>query len=87
MSRLKYHAIWIVVMVALVATANIFLQIGADGTTENWVCTGSAIKCMAPSTVTPGARLAGSVGTILMAVAMVCVWPWLYYRPKPQRVS
>jgi hypothetical protein len=87
MSRLKYNAIWIAVMVALFAASNTLLQIGKDGTTEHWVCLGDAFHCMAPSDVTPGAWWAGTFGTILMMVAVVCIWPWFYYQPKRQPTS
>lgn len=84
MSSLKYHAIWVAVMVVLAAASNTLLQIGKDGTTENWVCVGRAIECMAPSDVTPGAWWAGTFGTLLMIVAVVCIWPWIANRPNPK---
>ncbi|NKR13522.1 hypothetical protein A5N14_20835 [Arthrobacter sp. M5] len=85
MARLKYHSIWIAVLVSLFIGSNTLLQIGKDGTTENWVCLGSAFKCMAPSDVTPGAWWAGTFGTILMVVALICIVPWIAYRPKAPR--
>jgi hypothetical protein len=83
MSRFLYHAIWTAGMVALLVTSNTLLKIGQDGTTEHWVCLGNAFDCMAPSDVTPGAWWAGTFGTILLMVAMFCVWPWIYFRPRP----
>ncbi|MBT2550885.1 hypothetical protein [Arthrobacter sp. ISL-65] len=81
-AKLKYHSLWVAAMVLLFIAANALLQIGEDGTTEHWVCLGSAYECMAPSDVTPGAWWAGTFGTILIAVGIIAVLPWIAYRPK-----